>query len=199
LGNRSYPSSNDDEFPEPTEAVLRFQKERGYSYLLLTDEGEPAQSDYDSYSNDVLEKLAKAGDIEAAMRLSRKIYLNEEEFPKAYSLSVEASVNGFSARLIDLGNMMKVWSRVTEKRGNSEQARKTAKESAAWFKTAILRGDPTGLLHYDPSRQTNQQFTSAEQAEIDALANQSYENLANERKKEIYRPLIIHIHLRWTS
>jgi hypothetical protein len=180
--------STENDFVDPSEVVLRFQRERGYSYLMITDQDEFESSDYDAYSNEVLERLARDGDMEAAMRLSRKISANEEDFPKAHALAVEASVNGFSASLVDLGHMMKLWGSVAEKRGNSEQAKRFNMESAAWYKTAVLRGDPTGRLHYDPDRQTGHNFTITELSEIDALAKQFYENLANERKKRNLPP-----------
>lgn len=186
VGAQSSPNiSNqyDSFFGDPAEAaeVTNWYAERG---KFISGEGE---SEYLSYNQDTLEKLALGGDIRA-MQMLAKMYMDREHFEQYGFVAAKkqywnAAVHGSTEALIVLATLERtlVYDLATDEAEKKAQAL----EVLAIYKAVELRGDLWSPSNQVPvfKEMNHISISEIEQATINQRAQQIYSDLQQQRKE----------------
>lgn len=174
------PISDDLLLVEAASEIIAWQNDRGYTFAD-EDSDEALAVDYDSYENDALEELSINGDRRAALLLGRRLMQEDSQDSrnKAAAHLFEASARGYTASLIYIGAIVTIEALVAKSRGNVDEAIEHVINAKAWYKVAVLRGDP---LAQNPMKNIDYLFRSDEIALVD-------EALVDEAAKRIYKDL----------
>ncbi|UUA71737.1 hypothetical protein [Cellvibrio sp. QJXJ] len=170
-------------FGDPADAaeITKWYAERG---KFISAEGE---SEYISYNQETLEKLAESGDIRA-MQMLAKIYMDREHFERygfdaAKKQYWNAAVHGSTEALIALATLEKTT--VYDLATDEADKKSKALEVLALYKAVELRGDLWSPENQVPTFKEMNRITlsEAELAAVDQRARQIYSHLQQQRSE----------------
>lgn len=165
--------------------IAHWQNERGYFYGD-GDSWENEVSDYDSYSDEVLKKLAIGGDRRASLIIGKKLahISSPDTWGEAKEYLIEASVRGYSASLIEIGNLKIRDFVMARNKQDYETSMQAAIESRAWFEVALERGDPYARSHIRSlNKMYKIEFTEKEEETVQKLKMDLFSALVTNREQ----------------
>lgn len=161
---------------EEMDALGLWQEERGY-----LNSGRNVDN-YAYYDVETLRVLAENGDPKAQLLYGRHAWMNDRNFEAAKEAFINATVQGYTSSLNELGGMHLNLFEQAQREEKPEAAREYLITAYAWWETGMLRGDKT-LYWTQNSYAPEEPFSEREQDVIKQRAQEIY-NYLNTKRSE---------------
>lgn len=161
---------------EEMDALGLWQEERGY-----LNSGKNVDN-YAYYDMETLRVLAENGDPKAQLLYGRHAWMNDRNFEAAKEAFINATVQGYTSSLNELGGMHLNLFEQAQREEKPEAAREYLITAYAWWETGMLRGDKT-LYWTQNAYSPKKPFSEREQDVIKQRAQEIYSYLSTKRNE----------------
>ncbi|HEY7884099.1 MAG TPA: hypothetical protein VIC08_04030, partial [Cellvibrionaceae bacterium] len=166
-------------------AEQSFSQEDAYQVQQWLDErghfGVGGDLDYQDYSWDTLDSLAKQGDMRAMQQLADRA-ANDGDFSLAKGLYLSAAVRGSTLALVRAANLTGV-AVISGEVNHNEVMRSHALEALSLYAVAERRSDYMGAVQFQARKEIwGIELSESEMADIQQRADELYQTLSQSRR-----------------